>query len=250
MMKIILSGSSGKMGQAVVRTVAECDDCCIVAGISKNLTDDDKFPTFVSPENVNVDADVIIDFSHPELLDSLLNFAISKKMPIVICTTGFSEAQVDKIKTAANIIPVFFSGNMSIGINLLIELAKKATLALGSNFDIEIIEKHHNQKIDAPSGTALMIADAVKSTNVRDYEYTYDRHMYRRARRDNEIGIHSIRGGTMVGEHEISFIGKDEVLTISHTAQSKEILAIGAINAAKFTVTQCAGLYSMTDLLK
>ncbi len=249
MTKIILSGSGGKMGQAVKRTVAECPECCIVAGISKNLADSDLFPTFTSPGKVNVDADVIIDFSNPELLDSLLTFATYKKIPIVICTTGFSQEQINKIKDAAKLIPIFFSGNMSLGINLLIELAKKATLVLGANFDIEIIERHHNQKVDAPSGTALMIADAIKSTCVKDYKYTYDRHPYRSARSSNEIGIHSVRGGTIVGEHEVSFAGKDEVITISHSAQSKEIFAVGAVNAAKFLVSKPAGLYCMSDLL-
>lgn len=250
MTKIILSGSGGKMGRAVVRTVAERGDCCVVAGVSKNSTPVDTFPTFATPGKINVDADVIIDFSNPELLEPLLTFATYKKIPIVICTTGFSAAQVDKIRAASKLIPIFFSGNMSIGINLLIELAKKATLALGASFDIEIIEKHHNQKVDAPSGTALMIADAIKSTEMKAYEYTYDRHEHRQARRDNEIGIHSIRGGTIVGEHEVSFAGKDEVLTISHSAQSKEIFAVGAVNAAKFIISQPAGLYGMADLLK
>ena len=250
MTKIILSGSGGKMGCAVVRTVSERDDCCIVAGVSKDSTPNDNFPAFATPGKINLDADVIIDFSSPELLEPLLTFVTYKKMPIVICTTGFSEAQVDKIKVASKLIPIFFSGNMSIGINLLIELAKKAILALSANFDVEIIEKHHNQKVDAPSGTALMIADAIKSTGRKDYEYIYDRHAHRHARRDNEIGIHSIRGGTIVGEHEVSFAGKDEVLTISHSAQSKEIFAVGAVNAAKFIISQPAGLYGMADLLK
>lgn len=250
MTKIILSGSSGKMGRAVIRTVFDRSDCRIVAGIDQNINENDCFPIFNSAGKINIDADVIIDFSNPSMLDSLLNYAKYKKLPIVICTTGFTDAQIDKIKKTSHLIPIFFSGNMSMGINLLIELAKKATYVLGSGFDIEILEKHHNQKVDAPSGTALMIADAIKSTNVKNYEYVFDRHTYRKPRNDNEIGIHAVRGGTIVGEHEVIFAGKDEFLTISHSAQSKEIFAVGAVNAAIFLLSKSAGLYNMSDLLK
>lgn len=249
MTKIILSGSGGQMGNAVIRAVADRSDCSIVAGISKNSSENACFPVFNSPAEINVAADVIIDFSNPELLDSLLNYATCKKMPIVICTTGFSEAQIEKIKTASKLIPIFFSGNMSIGINLLIELAKKATKVLDGSFDIEIIEKHHNKKIDAPSGTALMIANAINNSDIRDLNYVYERQSKRAPRENNEIGIHAVRGGSIVGEHEVIFAGKNEVLTLSHSAQSKEIFAIGAINAAVFLCTQAAGLYNMADLL-
>ena len=184
MTKIILSGSGGQMGKAVIRAVAERSDCSIVAGISKNSNENACLPTFSSPDEINVDADVIIDFSNPELLDSLLNYATCKKIPIVICTTGFGEAQIEKIKTASKLIPIFFSGNMSIGINLLIEIAKKATKVLAGNFDIEIIEKHHNKKIDAPSGTAFMIANAINNADIRDLNYVYERQS-KRAPREN-----------------------------------------------------------------
>ena len=250
MIRAIMHGCNGKMGQVITGICKEDTGIEIVAGIDVYDGIANDYPVFPNISVCDVQADVIIDFSNPELLEPLLTFATYKKMPIVICTTGFSEEQVDKIKAASKLIPIFFSGNMSIGINLLIELAKKVTLALGANFDVEIIEKHHNQKVDAPSGTAFMIADAIASTNVKNYAYTYDRHAHRHARRDNEIGIHSIRGGTIVGEHEVSFAGKDEVLTISHSAQSKEIFAVGAVNAAKFIISQPAGLYGMADLLK
>lgn len=250
MTKIILSGSSGQMGGTLTQVISERNDCTIVAGISKNFSSTSNFPTFNSPNEINVDADVIIDFSNPALLNSLLNFAIHKKMPIVICTTGFTDEQITKIKDASKLIPIFFSGNTSIGINLLIELAKKAALVLGSNFDIEIIEKHHNKKIDAPSGTALMIANAINSVNNQNLSYVYERHSKREPRSNKEIGIHSIRGGTIVGEHDVIFAGKDEVLTLSHTAQSKGIFAVGAINAAIFLLSKSAGLYTMSDLLK
>ena len=250
MTKIILSGSSGQMGGTLTQVISERNDCTIVAGISKNFSSTSNFPTCNSPNEINVDADVIIDFSNPALLDSLLNFAIHKKMPIVICTTGFTDEQITKIKDASKLIPIFFSGNTSIGINLLIELAKKAALVLGSNFDIEIIEKHHNKKIDAPSGTALMIANAINSVNNQNLSYVYERHSKREPRSNKEIGIHSIRGGTIVGEHDVIFAGKDEVLTLSHTSQSKGIFADGAINAAIFILSKPAGLYTMSDLLK
>lgn len=250
MTKIILSGSSGQMGCTLNQLISERNDCTIVAGISKNSDGTNKFPTFNSPNEISADADVIIDFSNPALLESILNFAISKKMPIVICTTGFSDEQITKIKDASKLIPIFFSGNTSIGINLLIELAKKAALVLGSNFNIEIIEKHHNKKIDAPSGTALMIANTINSVNSQNLSYVYERHSKREPRKNNEIGIHSIRGGTIVGQHDVIFAGKDEVLTLSHTAQSKSIFAIGALNAAIFLLSKPAGLYEMSDLLK
>lgn len=250
MTKIILSGSSGQMGGTLTQVISERNDCTIVAGISKNFSSTSNFPTFNSPNEINVDADVIIDFSNPALLNSLLNFAIHKKMPIVICTTGFTDEQITKIKDASKLIPIFFSGNTSIGINLLIELAKKAALVLGSNFDIEIIEKHHNKKIDAPSGTALMIANAINSVNNQNLSYVYERHSKNEPRSNKEIGIHSIRGGTIVGEHDVIFAGKDEVLTLSHTSQSKGIFADGAINAAIFILSKPAGLYTMSDLLK
>lgn len=248
--KVILSGCSGQMGHAVIRAATDRDDCNIVAGICKYSNEKANFPTFNAFNKLNVDADVIIDFSNPSLLEPLLNYAIFKKNPVVICTTGFSEKQINKIKFAAKSIPVFFSGNMSIGVNLLVGLARKAAAILGPSFDIEIVEKHHNKKIDAPSGTALMIADAIKSDINPEVNYIFDRHICRRPRSHNEIGIHSVRGGTIVGEHDIIFAGKNEVITLSHTAQSREIFAVGAINAAIFIVSKSAGLYNMSDLLK
>lgn len=249
MTKIILSGSSGQVGNAVIKTVLERNDCEIVAGISKNVQKNENFPVFNSPNEINVSADVIVDFSNPELIEALLNYAINKKMPIVICTTGFSDGQINKIHESAKLVPVFFSGNMSLGINLLIELAKKAALVLGESFDMEIIEKHHNKKIDAPSGTALMIANAIKTVDNRDFNYIYERRSHRKPRENNEIGIHSVRGGTIVGEHDVIFAGQDEILTLSHSAHSKKIFAVGALNAANFLLTKPAGLYDMSNLL-
>ena len=179
----------------------------------------------------------------------MLAYALENSVPCVICTTGYSQEQVAKIKAASEKTAVFYSGNMSLGINLLIELAKQATKVLGDSFDIEIVEKHHNLKVDAPSGTALMIADAVSDTLEKEPQYVYDRHSYRKKRSKNEIGIHSVRGGTIVGEHEVIFAGHDEVVTVTHQAQSKQVFAVGAVNAALFLSSQGAGMYQMSDLL-
>ena len=256
--QIIICGICGKMGQVLAHAINSRLDCSIAAGIDRASSLDQNvalagdgnpgYKVFSFNDNFAVTGDVIVDFSHPDMLEPLLKFSLNCKIPLVICTTGFSEEQINQIHCASRQIPIFFSGNMSLGINLLIELSKKAARVLGEDFDIEIIEKHHNQKIDAPSGTALMIADGI-SVFRKDLRYIFDRHKRREKRKKNEIGIHSIRGGTIVGEHEVIFAGKNENITISHSAQSKEIFALGAINAAKFIAKQSPGLYSMTDLL-
>ncbi len=247
---IAISGACGKMGTVVADTISKRENCRVVAGIDRKVNLNANFPIFNSTKDINVDFDVIIDFSNPALTEKVLEFAENKKIPIVICTTGFSSEQIDRLYSASKKIPVFFSGNMSLGINLLIELSKKAASVLSDSFDIEIIEKHHNQKIDSPSGTALMIADAIKEVCSNKMTYIYDRHGYRKKRSKNEIGIHSIRGGTIVGEHEIIFAGNNEIVTISHSAQSKEVFAIGAINAALYLSQKAAGMYNMSDLIK
>ncbi|MDQ5983732.1 MAG: 4-hydroxy-tetrahydrodipicolinate reductase [Eubacteriales bacterium SKADARSKE-1] len=249
MTKVILSGACGKMGQVLNKLILQKESLKVVAGIgSKNICEVE-YEIFKDPLSINEDADIIIDFSHPERLDSLLKFSINKKLPIVICTTGFSCEQIEKIKRASKIVPIFYSGNMSLGVNLLIELAKKAAKVLGSNFDIEIVEKHHNQKIDAPSGTALMLANAISDSLKSCPKYVYDRHLKKEKRSSNEIGIHSVRGGTIVGEHDVIFAGNNETVTLSHSAQSKEIFAAGALNAALFLLSKAPGLYNMSDLL-
>lgn len=247
MTNIILNGCNGKMGVAVTKAVSERSDCTIVAGVDL-YGDNASYPVFRSFDEINVDADVIIDFSNPVVLDSMLSFAKSKNMPVIICTTGFNEEQVKRIREASEEIAVFYSGNMSLGINLIIELSKKAAAILGSTFDVEIIEKHHNQKIDAPSGTALMIADGI-SEILPDSQYVYDRHSYRQKRAKNEIGIHAIRGGTIVGEHEVIFAGHDEIFSLKHQALSKEVFAVGAVNAAVYIKGKSPKMYSMSDLL-
>ncbi|MEG1779571.1 MAG: 4-hydroxy-tetrahydrodipicolinate reductase, partial [Oscillospiraceae bacterium] len=227
MTKIILCGYSGKMGHAIINCVSDRDDCKIVAGVSRTAPPHEDFPVFTCLDSCNITADVVIDFSNPSLLNSLLKFGKNSKTPIVIATTGYSDEQKQQITSAAADIPIFFTYNMSIGVNLLTVLAQKATQVLGNNFDIEIVEKHHNQKLDAPSGTALMLAESISECCKSKPEYIYSRHDVRQKRSKNEIGIHSVRGGTIVGEHEVIFAGMDEVITLSHTAYSKGVFAVG-----------------------
>lgn len=243
-----MTGVSGKMGNAIVTAVNKREDCKIIAGIDLQGENKD-FPIFRSFKDVDVKVDVIIDFSNPCLIDDLLEYATTNKIPAVICTTGFSKEQIAQINKASEIIPIFYSGNMSLGINLVIELSKRAAAVLGSEFDIEIIEKHHNQKVDAPSGTALMIADGISSVMEQEPIYVYDRHSVRKKRDQREIGLHAVRGGNIVGEHEVIFAGHDELVTISHSARSKEVFAVGAINAAVFMVGKNPKMYNMGDLL-
>ncbi len=249
MTKIILCGACGKMGAAIIAAVDNRSDCEITAGVDIVKKSDMPFPIYTSFSQIAESADVIIDFSNPACLDDMLSYSIEKKLPAVICTTGYSSGQVSKIKEASKSIAVFYSGNMSLGINLLIELSQKAAKVFGEDFDIEIIEKHHNQKLDAPSGTALMIADAISKSAKNDAQYVYDRHAYRKKRDKREIGIHAVRGGNIVGEHEVLFAGTDELFTISHSARSKSVFAVGAVNAAVFLNGKLPRMYDMGDLL-
>lgn len=249
MTKIILCGCNGKMGQALVNAINQREDCIVACGVDPYGDNNYDFVTYKSFNEIKEKYDVIIDFSNPAVIESLLDFATQKSVPAVICTTGLSSDQVKDINNASEKIAIFYSGNMSLGVNLLIELAKKATKVLGNDFDIEVIEKHHNLKIDAPSGTALMIADGISEELEKEPQYVYDRHNYRKKRADNEIGIHSVRGGTIVGEHDVIFAGNDEVLTITHQAQSKNLFATGAINGAIFLKDKAPGMYNMSDML-
>jgi len=250
MINVLLHGCNGKMGQAVTNTVCDHDDIRIVCGVDPFGTSSYDYPVYNSFDDVTESVDVIIDFSNPALIEALCKYAEEKRVPAVICTTGLNEAQKIAVSDLSKVVPVFSSGNMSLGINLLIELCKKASLIFGEGFDVEIVEKHHNLKLDAPSGTALMIADGISDVRENDPRYVYDRHAYRMKRSKNEIGIHSVRGGTIVGEHSVIFAGNDEVLTITHQAQSKALFATGAVSAAIFTVSQIPGMYDMSDMLK
>lgn len=248
MINIILNGCNGKMGHVLASMIASQPNCQVVCGFDITPDPNATFPVYTNPTEYKGPADVLIDFSNPKALEHLLPYVTERKIPTIFATTGLSEAQLCAIHDASAVIPVFFSANMSVGVNLLIELAQKAAKFLGDGFDVEIIEKHHNQKLDAPSGTALAIANALAEVK-EDVHYVYDRHAVRKKRGTEEIGIHSIRGGTIVGEHEVIFAGRDEIISVSHRADSREIFATGALKAAMFLAKQPAGFYSMKDLL-
>ncbi len=248
MTRLILSGCYGTMGKVITACVSKRDDCEIVAGVDIN-EGSAPYPVYKSFDGISEKADAVIDFSHPSVLNSLLVFCKENKYPVVIATTGLNDSQKADIELASKEIPVFFSANMSLGVNLISELAAKAAKVLEGSFDIEIVEAHHNQKIDAPSGTALMLADSINDALETKAHYEYDRHSKRMKREKDEIGIHSVRGGTIVGEHEIIFAGLDEVIKISHSARSKNLFAVGAINAAIFISGKSPKLYSMKDLI-
>lgn len=250
MTKIIMHGCCGKMGKVVCQIVKEDSSCEIAAGIDP-FGESPDFPVFKTPEECDVDADVIIDFSTASAVPALLDYSVKKQIPVILCTTGLSDELTNKLHEASNKVAVLKSANMSVGVNLLFSLVQKAALALAdSGFDIEIVEKHHNQKIDAPSGTALAIADAVNEVIDNKYDYVYDRSQTREKRTKREIGIHAVRGGNIVGEHEVIFAGKDEIIEINHRAMSKEIFAVGAVKAAKYLAGKPAGFYTMKDVLK
>ncbi len=250
MTNIILCGCNGKMGHAVQNLVHQREECSIVAGVDITPQEASPFPVYASLEAVQEQAQVVVDFSNPSALSSILEYCRSHPgTAAVLCTTGYSAEQTQEIQKAAKELPLFYSRNMSLGVNLLIELAKKAESVLGDGFDVEIVEMHHNQKIDAPSGTALMIADAINQVRENSMQYVYDRHSQRKKREKKEIGLHSVRGGSIVGEHQVIFAGQSEVLTLSHSAQSKELFAVGAVNAALFMNCKGPGLYDMFHLI-
>lgn len=248
MTKLILCGACGKMGRVIADIVSKRDDCEIIAGVDK-FPQECSFPVYESIFDISEKADAVVDFSHPSALDDLLKYSEQNNCSLVLATTGYDDEQKKKIQDASKVSPIFFTYNMSMGINLLANLAQKAVEVLGSDFDIEIVEKHHNQKIDAPSGTALMLADAICEVTPNPMKYEYDRHSKREKRSKNEIGLHAVRGGTIVGEHEIIFAGRDEIITLSHSARSKEVFAVGAVNAAIYMAGKAPGLYDMKELI-
>ncbi len=249
MVRILLSGCNGKMGQVITNIARYREDVKIVAGFDINDSISNDYPVYNKIEQCNITFDVIIDFSHPAALPNVLSFAVSKKAPLVVATTGISDEQIAKIKEYSDYIPILFSANMSLGVNLLLELVQKAAKLLYSNFDIEIVERHHNQKIDAPSGTALALADAINKALPEKYRYVYDRHTKRVKRSKDEIGIHAIRGGNIAGDHTVIFAGNDEIIELRHMANSKEIFGVGALKAAVFLHDKTQGYYTMKDLL-
>ena len=250
MPNIIISGCNGKMGQAITRLSTGKQDLTIIAGFDQNPVKLSSYPVYADPMEYSGEVDVVIDFSNSSMLDSLLSYCTRRSIPCVLCTTGYSDEQLVRISHASKSIPLFRSGNMSLGINLLTALVKKTAAVLGADFDVEIIEKHHRTKIDAPSGTALMLADAAASALPHESEYIYDRHTIRQKRGKNEIGISSVRGGTIVGEHEVVFAGNDEVVEFKHIAYSRDVFGSGALAAATFmSKIKTPGIYDMNDVL-
>ena len=249
MTKIIMNGCSGKMGHVVCSLVAEDKDCEIVAGIDP-FGESKDFPIFRTPSECNIDADAIIDFSTAKAIPALLDFVEERKIPVVLCTTGLSEEQLAKVEECYKKVAVLKSANMSLGINTLMALLKKAAQVFApAGFDMEIVEKHHNLKLDAPSGTALALADSINEAMDNEYHYVYDRSQRREKRDPKEIGISAVRGGSIVGEHEVLFCGQDEVIEFKHTAYSKAVFAKGAVEAAKFLKGKGAGHYDMADVI-
>lgn len=249
MTKIILCGYNGAMGKHLIEQIEAHPELEISAGVDRNLNPAYSFKQFTSFSEDGITGDVIVDFSHHSVVSSLLDFAVTKKIPAVICTTGLDDATKAKIKESAKSVALFQSGNMSLGINLMIKLAKTAAEALGDDYDIEIIEKHHHRKLDAPSGTALMIADGINEVFEGKKHYQNGRHGSNAKRTPEEIGIHAVRGGNIVGEHEVIFAGLEEIIEIQHKASSRGVFAKGALRAAEYLVSQGPGLYNMNDLL-
>ncbi len=250
MTNIIMLGCNGRMGQMITDIVAQDDEAKIVAGIDIVDNRDNHYPVFSSIRDCDVEADVIIDFSSANEFEARMDYAVDRQIPIIVCSTGLSEEQLAYMKRASEKVAVLKSANMSLGVNLLIRLVKEAAQKLASDgFDVEIVEKHHNQKLDAPSGTALALADSVNEAMGNQYEYVYDRSQVRQKRGKRELGISSVRGGTIVGEHDVIFAGTDEVVTFSHTAYSRAVFAKGSITAAKYLKGKAAGMYDMADVL-
>ncbi len=248
MTNIIIQGIHGRMGQVLCELIAQRSDCRVVAGVDRDGSTGE-IPVFTSFEELTVQGDVLIDFSAPIATADAVKYCKTNKLPMVICTTGLDDETLAQIEAAAVEIAIFKSGNMSLGINLLADLCRRANAVLGTDYDIEIVEKHHHNKLDAPSGTALMLADAINEQAEEKYRYVYERESVRARREKNEIGISAIRGGSIVGENDVLFCGPDEVITLQHTAYSRNVFANGAINAAVFLADKKPGFYNMTDLL-
>lgn len=251
MVRSIMHGCNGKMGQVITGLIKADEGIELVAGIDTYTGLKNDYPVFERIDQCNVEADVIIDFSNAGAVDALLDYCVDRKVPVVLCTTGLSEDQLGKVKVASEKTAVLKSANMSLGINLLMKLLQDAAKVLGTaGFDIELVERHHNQKVDAPSGTALALADAINESMDDAYEYVYDRSQVRRKREKKEIGISAVRGGTIVGDHEVIFAGADEVIEFKHTAYSKTVFGKGAVEAAKFLAGKPAGAYDMSDVIR
>ena len=247
MIKVLINGCNGKMGQEVAKQIDKTEGFTILEGVDRLDTGDNKFPVYTSYDNITDMPDIIIDFSVPEATFNAIEFAIKNNIPIVIATTGFSDEQINKIKEYSKNIPIFKSANMSFEINLMAKIVSQMATLI-NDADIEIVETHHNRKIDAPSGTALLLADSINNALDNKMNYEYNRHAKREKRRKNEIGIHSIRGGNIVGKHTVSFYSDDEYFEITHNVSSRSVFAKGAIKAAEFLVHKAPALYDMNNL--
>ena len=250
MTNVIMHGCNGKMGRMIAGIISEDKDITLAAGVDVFDEGKNPFPVFSNIKECNIKADVIIDFSTAKAIDDLLEYCVEKQVPCVLCTTGLSDEQIGKVKEASAKVAILKSANMSLGINMLLKLLKEAAAVLSpAGFDIEIVEKHHNLKLDAPSGTALALGDSINEVLDNEYEYVFDRSTRREKRPKKEIGYAAVRGGTIVGEHDVIFAGTDEVITFSHAAHSKAVFGKGAVQAAKFLKGQPAGLYDMSDVI-
>ena len=250
MIRVIMHGCNGKMGQVISGLLANDADAQLVAGVDAWDDGHNPYPVFKNINECDVDADCLIDFSAAAAVDTMLDYCVSKNLPCVLCTTGLSAEQLAKVEDASKQVAILKSANMSLGINLLLKLLKEAAGILApAGFDMEIVEKHHNLKVDAPSGTALALADSINEEFGNEYTYVYDRSTRREKRPEKEIGISAVRGGTIVGDHDVIFAGTDEVITFSHTAYSKAIFGKGAVSAAKFLAGKPAGKYDMSDVI-
>ena len=245
-----MHGCNGHMGRVITGICSKDDNIEIVAGIDPYDGVPNDYPVFTSIDKCDVKADVIIDFSNAKAEDALVDYCVNKQIPAVLCTTGLSDEQIDNIKKASSKVAILKSANMSLGINTMMDLLKKAAnVFVEAGYDIEIVEKHHNQKLDAPSGTALALADSINEEYDNSFEYVYDRSTKREKRTNKEIGISAVRGGTIVGDHDVIFAGTDEVITFSHSAYSKSVFAKGAVEAAKFLAGKGPGFYDMKDVI-
>ena len=251
MVRAIMHGCNGRMGQVVSGLVKEDSGIEFVAGIDSYTEKKNDYPVFTKISDCDVEADVIIDFSNAAAVDDLLDYCVEKQVPVVLCSTGLSEDQLQKVDEVSKKVAVLKSANMSLGINLLLKLLQNATKVLApAGYDIELVEKHHNQKLDAPSGTAIALADSINESMDNAYEYVYDRSQVRKKRDAKEIGISAVRGGTIVGEHEVIYAGTDEVIEFKHTAYSRTVFGKGAVEAAKFLAGKEAGRYDMADVIQ
>lgn len=250
MTKAIMHGCNGKMGQTIVGLVAEDAEIELVAGVDAYDEGKNSFPVFTNIEECDVPADVVIDFSAAPAVDGLLAYCVNRQIPCVLCTTGLSEEQLKKVEEASEKVAILKSANMSLGINMLMKLLKEAaSILVPAGFDVEIVEKHHKLKVDAPSGTALALGDSIREALDGEYEYVYDRSNRRQKRPQAEIGFSAVRGGTIVGDHDVIFAGADEVITFSHSSYSKAVFGKGAVQAAKFLKGKPAGMYQMSDVI-